>query len=69
MAQQYFPSWLSPRCFLVALLATAVLTYQAADRTGFSTEGIVVWIVESVAGGVLWGVACTWAIKKFGRKQ
>lgn len=68
MAKQYFPSWLSPRCFLVALLLTAILGYQSANRTGFSTEGIVGWIVGSVAGGVLWGWLCTLAYKKLGKK-
>jgi len=69
MAQQYFPYWLSPRCFLAALFVTAIGSYAVADRTGFSTEGIVGWIIGSVVGGVFWGWVCTLAYRKFDKKQ
>jgi hypothetical protein len=69
MARQYLPSWLSPRCFLVALLLTAlVLVYRTAERTGFSTEGIAGWLIGTAAGGVIWGAACTYAMRRFNKK-
>ena len=69
MAQQYFPSWLSPRAFLVAFLLSASLEYEPAERTAFSIEGIVGWIVAAVVGGVFGGALFTWAIKKIVNKQ
>lgn len=63
-----FPKWLSRNAFLAALILTAIARYKATESTGFSTEGVVGWVISSLVGGVFWGAVFTWLGKKFGKK-
>ena len=48
------------RIYLIATILTALATYGAAEKTGFSTEGIVDWIATMMLGGAFWGFVGNW---------
>ena len=62
------PKWLSARALAIAALASAIAGYAGAAKTGFSTEGVVGWIVSTVVGGVFGGALITWVVEKIGKK-
>lgn len=43
------------RIYIIASILTAIATYGTAANTGFSTEGVVGWIVATGIGGAFWG--------------
>jgi hypothetical protein len=48
------------RIYLAAALLTALAMYPKAAGTGFSTEGVVYWIVGTLVGGAVWGFIGNW---------
>lgn len=48
------------RIYLIAIILTALATYGTVEKTGFSTEGIVGWIVSTIVGGAFWGFVGNW---------
>jgi hypothetical protein len=58
---KFFPKWISPRAFLVAILIAGIQSVNTIKTYGFGTESLVLAIVETLAGGILGG----WFLTKF----
>ena len=56
------------RIYLVAVTLTAIATYRTAADTGFSTEGIVGWIVATGFGGAFWGFIGNWIFSRMQKR-
>ncbi len=62
---EYFPKWISPRLFIVALVLSAIPATKSAFEGGLTTEGVVFAIVQTGFGGLFWGFVLTWIQRLF----
>jgi hypothetical protein len=54
--------------YATAAALTAIATYRTAADSGFSTEGVLVWIGATLFGGALWGFIGNWVYNRWSKR-